>query len=139
MQKTNYGVVEMGPLENLANRNYKGRSGKFFAGDELGLTGCEISMNRLPSGEGSPFVHAHKKNEELYVVIGGTGTFFIDGHELPIREGSMIRVAPEGERALRAGDQDLYYFCIQAQAGSLVQATFDDGIIVQTKASWMME
>ncbi|HWR38403.1 MAG TPA: cupin domain-containing protein [Patescibacteria group bacterium] len=136
-QKNRYSVVEMGTWESLGNREYKGRQGKFFAGEDLGLTGCEISMNRLPAGTGAPFVHAHKKNEELYLVIGGTGTFFVDGDEFPIREGSMVRVAPAGERALQAGDQDLYYICIQAQEGSLTQATFDDGIRLETETSWI--
>ena len=36
--------------------------------DALGLTGCEASYNVLPAGAAVPFVHAHKHNEELYVV-----------------------------------------------------------------------
>ena len=31
----------------------------------LGLTGAEISINNLPAGAGVPFVHSHKKNEEI--------------------------------------------------------------------------
>jgi uncharacterized cupin superfamily protein len=34
--------------------------------DVLGLTGAEISINNLPAGAGVPFVHSHKKNEEIY-------------------------------------------------------------------------
>lgn len=49
----------------------------------------------------------------------------------------MIRVAPEGERAWKAGDEDLYFFCIQAEVGSLSQATLEDGIRPATKSSWM--
>ena len=33
--------------------------------DVLGLTGAEISINNLPAGAGVPFVHSHKKNEEI--------------------------------------------------------------------------
>ena len=84
-----------------------------------------------------PFVHAHKKNEELYIVTGGNGTFFVDGIEFPVQEGSLVRVAPSGERACKAGDKDLYFICIQAQEGSLTQATLQDGIRIETKTSWM--
>ena len=133
----NFTFMDIGPLENLLDREYKGFDGKIFVGSELGLTGCEVSLNRLPAGKKVPFVHAHKKNEELYIILGGNGMFFIDGDEFPIQEGSLIRVATKGERAWKAGDKDLYFICIQVQEGSLTQATLEDGIRLQTMASWM--
>lgn len=133
----NYTAEHIGTLETLLNRDFMGFHGKYFIGRELGLTGCEVSLNRLPAGKGMPFVHNHKKNEELYIVLRGSGTFFIDGEEFPIREGSLIRVAPEGERAWQAGAEDLYFICVQAEAGSLSQATLEDGARLATKASWM--
>jgi uncharacterized cupin superfamily protein len=136
-QEKNYAVLDVGSFENLRERDFRGVKGKFFVGQELGLTGCEVSLNRLPAGKGTPFVHAHKKNEELYIIIGGNGTFYVDGNEFPVQEGSVIRVAPAGERAWKAGDQDLYLICVQAEAGSLTQATLEDGIRLQSKASWM--
>ncbi len=84
-----------------------------------------------------PFVHTHKKNEELYIVLRGSGIFYVDGDEFPIQEGSLIRVGLEGERAWKAGDDDLYFICIQAEAGSLSQSTLEDGVRPTTKASWM--
>lgn len=133
----NYTTEHTGPLETLLNRDFMGFHGKYFIGRELGLTGCEVSLNRLPAGKGMPFVHSHKKNEELYIVLRGSGTFFIDGEEFPIQEGSLIRVAPEGERAWRAGAEDLYFICVQAETGSLSQATLEDGKRLATKTSWM--
>ncbi len=139
--KKHYSVVHMGSFESLRDREFSGAtgkySGKYFLGGDLGLTGCEISLNRLPAGTGMPFVHAHRRNEEVYVVLRGKGTFFMDGEEFPIQEGSLIRVAPEGGRAWKAGDEDLYFICIQAEAGSLHQATLRDGIRLASKASWM--
>ena len=85
----------------------------------------------------SAFVHTHKKNEELYIVLKGSGIFYVDGEEFPIQEGSLIRVAPAGERAWKAGAEDLYFICIQAEAGSLSQATLEDGVRPPSKASWM--
>jgi len=133
----NFTAECIGPLETLLQKDFMGFSGKYFLGKELGLTGCEVSLNRLPAGKGLPFVHAHKKNEELYIVLRGSGTFFADGEEFPIQEGSLIRAAPEGERALRASSEDLYFICIQAQAGSLTQATLEDGIRLPTATSWI--
>jgi mannose-6-phosphate isomerase-like protein (cupin superfamily) len=133
----NFTAEHIGPLETLLNQDFMGFHGKYFIGKELGLTGCEVSLNRLPAGKGMPFVHSHEKNEELYIVLRGSGAFFIDGEEFPIQEGSLIRVAPAGERAWQAGTEDLYFICIQAQAGSLTQATLEDGKRLTTKASWM--
>ncbi|HJV35874.1 cupin domain-containing protein [Geomonas sp.] len=133
----NHSVEHIGPLDSLLERDFMGFHGKYFLGRELGLTGCEVSLNRLPAGKGMPFVHSHKKNEELYIVLRGSGTFFVDGEEFPIQEGSVIRVAPAGERAWKAGDEDLYFICIQAEAGSLSQATLEDGTRLETKTSWM--
>ena len=132
-QGKHFTLMDIGSFEGLIERF----GGKFFAGGELGLTGCEVSLNRLPAGTGTSFVHAHKKNEELYIFTGGNGTFYLDGSEFPVQEGSLVRVAPNGERAWKAGDKDLYFICIQAQEGSLTQATRQDGIRLETKTSWM--
>lgn len=133
----NYSAEQTGPLESLSEREFMGFHGKFFIGKELGLTGCEVSLNRLPAGKGMPFVHSHQKNEELYIVLRGSGIFYIDGEELPIQEGSLIRVAPAGERAWKAGEEDLYFICIQAEEGTLSQATLEDGVRLPTRTSWM--
>ncbi len=133
----NYSAEHIGPFEELLNKDFMGFHGKYFIGKELGLTGSEVSLNRLPAGKFMPFIHSHKKNEELYIVLRGNGMFYVDGDEFPIQEGSLIRVAPEGERGWKAGDEDLYFICIQAEAGSLTQATLEDGKRHDTKASWM--
>ena len=138
VQGKNYSAEHTGPFETLLQREFMGFHGKYFIGENLGLTGCEVSLNRLPAGKGMPFVHAHKKNEELYIVLRGNGTFFVDGEEFPIQEGSLIRIAPEGERAWKAGSEDLYFICIQAEAGSLSQATLEDGIRLPTTTSWIV-
>jgi mannose-6-phosphate isomerase-like protein (cupin superfamily) len=133
----NFKALHSGPLETLRERVGVGARGKYMLGAELGLTGCEVSMNRLPAGKSVPFLHAHQHNEELYIVVRGSGTFHVDGEEFPIAEGSVIRVDPAGERAWKAGDEVLYFICIQTERGSLQQATRDDGIILESKASWM--
>ncbi|MCE5286345.1 MAG: cupin domain-containing protein [Pelosinus sp.] len=133
----NYTLTDIGSFKTLKDKDFNGITGKYFAGSELGLTGCEVSISCLPAGKATKFVHAHKKNEELYIITSGDGKFFVDGKEFTVQEGSLIRVAPQGERALAAGEKDLHFICIQAQEGSLTQATFNDGIVLETKASWM--
>lgn len=133
----NHSISHVGPLGDLQTLDFTGTQGKHFAGKELGLTGCEVSFNCLPRGKGIPYIHAHRQNEELYYILRGSGTFHIDGDEFPVQQGSVIRVAPAGARSLKAGDEDLHYICVQARAGSLEQATREDGFKVEAKASWM--
>ena len=128
----NYSMMNLGGFrEDLAAK------GRVMAGQELGLTGCEVSFNYMPAGKFLPFVHSHKLNEEVYIVVRGQGEFMVDGEEFAIGDGSVIRVAPAGQRAIKAGAEDLVYICIQAQNNSLTQATRDDGVINEAKASWM--
>ena len=124
----NYQYFQLGLLQDLRRVMLK---------ENLGLTGTEVSVNRLPAGESIPFVHAHKKNEEVYLFIKGKGSFWIDGEVFEVVEGTTAKVAPAGGRCLKAdGKEDLYYICIQAQEHSLTQATLEDGIILDTKVTW---
>jgi len=111
---------------------------KTFLRADLGLTATEISRTVHGPGQGSTFVHAHRRNEEVYIITKGRGWLYIDGEEIVLEEGSVVRVACAGRRAIRAADdQTLVYYCVQADAGSLVQATRDDGFKLPERASWM--
>ena len=37
--------------------------------EALNLSGCELSINELPANASMPFVHSHKQNEEIYLVL----------------------------------------------------------------------
>ena len=128
----NYSKINMSMFDkDLAEK------GRAVVGQELGLTGCEISFNHMPAGTFVPMVHSHKLNEEVYIIIGGSGDFKVDDDEFPIAERDVIRITPAGERAIRAGAEGLNYICIQSQNGSLTQSTMDDALISESKASWM--
>ncbi len=93
--------------------------GKVFTGAALKSTGMEMSLQTMAPGQESPFVHAHKKHEELYMVIKGEGEFKVDDKVFPIAEGSLVRIAPAGKRSLRnTGKDNLVVMCIQYMADS---------------------
>lgn len=93
--------------------------GKVFTGAALKSTGMEMSLQTMAPGQESPFVHAHKKHEELYMVIKGEGEFRVDDKVFPIAEGSLVRIAPAGKRSLRnTGEDNLVVMCIQYMADS---------------------
>ncbi len=115
-------------------KNYKrinvGNSPRTELHDVLSLTGAEISFNNLPRGAGVPFVHSHKKNEEIYIILSGNGKALIDGEEVTLTQGDCLRISPEARRQFSAsGDSSLSYVCIQVRAGSLEGYTADDAVI----------
>lgn len=112
--------------------------GKLFIKQILDLTSCEISFNKLPAKAAIPFYHKHKQNEEVYLFMQGKGEFQIDGKVFPIVEGTVVRVAPEGERTLRSiSDEDLVYIVIQSRANSYEGHTILDGVAIDKKVSWL--
>lgn len=105
--------------------------------ESLGLTGCEVSFNKLEAGQASPFVHHHRNNEETYLVLSGAGEFWLDGEIVGVHEGSCLRITPETARSVRASrESDLIYICIQAEKGSLKNYTRTDGIIDKDITAW---
>ena len=98
--------------------------------NKLGLTGAEISINTIQAGEGVPFIHSHKQNEEIYYVIDGSGKAVIDNEEIDIVTGDWIIISPIAERQFFASkDNSLSYVCIQVKENSLENFTANDAII----------
>lgn len=98
--------------------------------DQLCLTGAEISINNLPAGASVPFVHYHKKNEEIYGILSGSGKAVIDGESVSLKAGDWIRVSPTAKRQFFAAeDTAISYICIQVKENSLESYTKDDAVI----------
>ncbi|MGM9701648.1 MAG: cupin domain-containing protein [Prevotella sp.] len=117
-----YQVATVGNLDTF--------EGKAFVKEIVGATAMEVSFGTLQPGESVPFFHHHRQNEEVYIVLRGTGVFTLDGEETPVASGSVIRIAPEVSRCTRnEGDTPLCYLCIQAKAHSLEQYTMTDGVV----------
>jgi mannose-6-phosphate isomerase-like protein (cupin superfamily) len=138
-----YSVVNAGPWVDLDQQEFRpagfsrGLFGKTFLKEALGLTGMELSLNKVPPGAQSPFLHRHVEHEELYLFVGGRGQFQVDGTSFDVSEGTAVRVAPEGVRALRnTGREDLYYVCVQAKANGLTVQTIADGRKVDRPIVW---
>ena len=98
--------------------------------DRLSLTGAEISINNLPAGAGVPFIHSHKNNEEVYVVLAGKGKAVIDGEAVELAAGDWVRISPAGKRQFFAAeDSAISFACIQVKENSLESYTMDDAVV----------
>ena len=113
--------------------------GKVFVGQALQATGSELSFQVLVPNQDSGFLHTHKTHEELYFVLKGEGEYQVDGEIFSVSEGSIIRVAPDGKRALKnTGKDEMLMLCIQYKANSFAEndSPAGDGVILNDKLTW---
>ena len=144
---TNFTAAAFGDLAGLGDYTFKHPTlpfeveGKVFLNSLLGLTGSEISLNKLPPKASMPFHHKHHINEEVYIFIKGRGEYQVDDQVFPISEGTVIRVAPGGVRCWRnLMAEPLYYIVVQAPAGCYKSGTtISDGKAVEKPVRWEME
>ena len=113
--------------------------GKVFVGQAVGATGSELSFQTLVPGQDSGFLHTHKTHEELYIILRGEGTYQVDSEKFPVSEGSVVRVSPDGRRALKnTGRENLTMLCIQYRANNFTEADspMTDGNILGDPLNW---
>ena len=61
----------------------------------------------------------------------------MDGQIFPIKEGSVVRVAPEGERSVRNnGTEPLIMLCVQYKGNTFTAEDASDGIILEKQVKW---
>jgi mannose-6-phosphate isomerase-like protein (cupin superfamily) len=78
-----------------------------FARDAIGARQFGLSLQRLKPNQRMPFGHRHLEQEEVYVVVGGSGRFKLDDDVIEVGHWDAIRVDPEVARAFEAGPDGL--------------------------------
>jgi uncharacterized cupin superfamily protein len=142
-ENTYYSAVNIGELDDLKNYslihpvNKKVIEGKVFLKNATKSSGTEISFNSLPPQSEQPYFHIHKKNEETYIILSGYGFFQVDEDCFSIKEGSVIRVAPQGKRGIcNSSDKAMIYLVIQSKENSLEEYTTADGERLSIEPKW---
>jgi len=142
-QNSHYSAVDLGNLNELMDYslihpvNKQTIEGKVFLKDATQATGSEVSFNSLPPKTELPYFHVHTKNEETYIVLKGSGFFQVDEDCFDIKEGSVIRVAPEGKRGIcNSSDETMTYMVIQSKENSLEEYTTGDGKRLPVEPKW---
>ena len=140
----NFEAVHLGPFDKLNQYTFSHAGlpfeieGKVFLNDLLKLSSAEVSLNRYPPNTSMPFYHRHEANEEIYIFVRGKGEFQVDGETIPVAEGSVISVAPNGSRCWRSLANDpLHFIVIQAPAGKYNNGvSITDGVAVSGQVTW---
>jgi mannose-6-phosphate isomerase-like protein (cupin superfamily) len=90
-----------------------------FVRRELGCEAFGINWYVLPPGaEGHEHNEAESRQEEVNVVIEGSGHWRIDGEEVPVRAGTFLRFDPDTTRCPVAGPDGLTFIGIGSRRGS---------------------
>lgn len=130
----NYKAIDIGSLNQLFDYSFVhpklGHTveSKLFVGELLKSTGSEISFMELPAKTTVSFLHKHKRHEEIYIILKGNGQYQVDDDVFEIKEGSIVRVSPDGSRTLSNNSENsMIYMVVQAVADTLTGYNIADG------------
>jgi mannose-6-phosphate isomerase-like protein (cupin superfamily) len=90
-----------------------------FVRRRLGVQAFGINWFEFPPGAvGKEHDEAESGQEEVNVIVRGSGTYRIDGEEVPIEVGTFLRFDPETTRCPVAGPEGLSMIAVGARQGS---------------------
>ena len=102
-----------------------------LASQALELEQSGLSYQRVPPDYRFPYGHTHKTQEEVYVVVRGSGRMKLDDEIVELHEWDVVRVAPGTWRGYEAGPEGLEL--IVYGAPNLGEVPRDD---VEGKRGW---
>jgi hypothetical protein len=90
-----------------------------FVRRELGVAAFGINWYEIPPDtEGHEHDESETGQEEVNVIIGGSGVYRVEGEEIPVRVGTFMRFDPETTRVPVAGPDGLTMIAVGAPRGS---------------------
>jgi mannose-6-phosphate isomerase-like protein (cupin superfamily) len=103
-----YSIKNLGSVEDSAPKFGFGETQEArFARQDLGAEKTGLSYHVVKAGKRQGFAHRHAEDEEIYVVVSGTGLLHLDDDAVELKPLDAVRIAPHVLRALEAGDTDL--------------------------------
>jgi mannose-6-phosphate isomerase-like protein (cupin superfamily) len=73
----------------------------------LELEQSGLSYQRIPPDYRFPYGHTHKEQEEMYVVVRGSGRMKLDDEIVEVKEWDVVRVPPGTWRGYEGGPEGL--------------------------------
>jgi mannose-6-phosphate isomerase-like protein (cupin superfamily) len=97
----------------------------------LELERCGLGYQRVPPGHRFPYGHTHRVQEEVYVVVRGSGRMKVDDDIFELGRWDAVRIPPGSWRGYEAGPEGLELLVIGAP--NLGDAPRDD---VEGERDW---
>ena len=107
-----------GDIPDVAKPNGVEGMTAHFAADALGLERSGVSLQRIEGGRRQPWGHRHEVQEEIYVIISGSGTAMIGSEKVEVAPLDAIRVEPQLARNFEAGPDGLELLAFGAPRSS---------------------
>ena len=82
-----------------------------FSRNEVGSTQVGVSRFSYEPGARMPFGHRHGVQEEVYVVVAGSGRAKLEDEIIEIGQWDVLRVAPQVTRSFEAGPRGMEMIC----------------------------
>ena len=99
---------------------YKGLFRK--ARDEIGAKAFGLAVIELePDADNHPD-HDHPDQEEVYVVLRGTGELLVDGESVPLNSETIVRIGPNTKRKINPGADGMRLLAIGGVPGQVYEA-----------------
>jgi mannose-6-phosphate isomerase-like protein (cupin superfamily) len=83
-----------------------------FARSHIDSEDLGVTYLRYEPGVRAPMGHSHREQEEVYVVISGSGRIKLNDDVLELRPWDVVRVAPATVRALEGGPEGVELLAI---------------------------
>jgi quinol monooxygenase YgiN/mannose-6-phosphate isomerase-like protein (cupin superfamily) len=113
-QAPKHGLAEMGEAR--------------FAHGDLEARQTGMSLQRLRPGRRQMFAHHHRRAEEVYVVLSGSGRARIDDEIVDLAPRDALRVAPASTRIFEAGPEGLELLVVGPRAAGDAVPVQDFGL-----------
>ncbi len=109
-----YSIVHVDEIEGAGPGG-----GVKFVRRELGVDAFGVNWFELPpNAEGHEHDESDSRQEEVNVVIAGSGRWRIEGEEVEVRRGTFLRFDPDTTRMPIAGPDGMTFVGIGARRGS---------------------
>lgn len=111
MERSPYAVVNLLELESTVSGSPEGIEGR-FGRRHLGSRDLGVSHFRYAPSVRNAMAHSHREQEEVYVVVAGSGRMRLDDDVVELRPFDVVRVSPEVVRAFESGPDGLEVIAI---------------------------
>ena len=90
-----------------------------FVRRHLGVGAFGINWFEIPpNAEGREHDELETQQEEVNVIIAGSGVYRVDGEDVPVSRGTVMRFDPETTRVPVAGPEGMTMIAVGARRGS---------------------
>ncbi len=125
-----YTLVNLMELENRAQEGGSTTDVR-FARDAIKSEHIGLSRFKYAPGKRSLRAHSHKQQEEVYLVLSGSGHVKLDDETVEVRPWDIVRVAPTTSRGFSAGPDGLEVLAIGSD-----RPEGGDGVLVDDESWW---